>query len=121
MQTIITLVLAVAAYLGYYSFADLTQRAWAYYVATGVLMAWLAWERRQTATTGPAAFVATYILIESAQQAFFGALAWGSLPTGQDLAVQLGFEPVYVAATSLLLAGVWTWRRSLWPSRQAPR
>lgn len=123
-RDLITLGLAVAAYLGYYGFADSVNRAWANYVGTGALMAWMAWRERQPGprrSTGVGIFAATYIVIEAAQQAIFGALSWGKLPTGKDLGVELLGEPVYTALTSLLLAGVWTWRRALWPSRQAPR
>lgn len=117
---IITLVLAMAAHLVYYSFSDALDKAWCAYVLTGLLLAWIGWRDRGTATSTLALFTGSYIVIESGQVAVFGALAWvwGIKPTGQDLGLLLGGESIYAGLTALALAGAWTWRRTLWPSRQ---
>lgn len=116
---IITLVLAVAAHLGYYGFITSADRAWCAYVCTGLLLAWIGWRDRQQASSGLALFGATYILIESAQVAVCGSLAWGmKTAPGDDLCVAVGGGTLYAALASLALAAGWTWRRSLWPSQQ---
>jgi hypothetical protein len=91
-------------------------------VLTGLLLAWIGWRDRQTAASGLAMFAATYILIESGQVAVCGALAWGmGTAPKDDLCVAVGGGTFYAALASLVLAAGWTWRRSLWPSRQSQR
>jgi uncharacterized membrane protein AbrB (regulator of aidB expression) len=118
-SAVITLILAVAAYLGYYGFISSTDRAWCAHIATATLLAWIGWRDRRQASSGLALFAATYILIESTQVAVCGALAWGLGTTpDRDLCVAVGGESLYSAAVSLLVAALWTWRGALWPSRQ---
>ena len=120
-SAIITIVLAVAAHLGYYGFISSVDRAWCAHVATAVLLAWIGWRDRQQAQSALPMFAATYILIESSQVAVCGALAWGLGTTpDRDLCVLVGGETFYAAAVSLLVAALWTWRRTLWPSQHLP-
>ena len=116
---IITLILAMAAYLGYYGFISSADKAWCAYVCTGLLLAWIGWRDRRTASGALEMFAATYILIESAQVALCGALAWGvGTAPKDDLCVQFGGQTLYAGLTSLALAAGWTWRRALWPNPQ---
>lgn len=122
VSPIITLGLAMAAYLGYYAFISSADKAWCAYVCTGLLLAWVGWRDRRQASSGLAMFAATYILIEASQVAVCGALAWGMRTAPQDdLCVAVGGGTLYAALTSLALAAGWTWRRALWPSQQSPK
>jgi hypothetical protein len=127
-SAIVTIVLAVAAHVGYYAFTNSADRAWFAYVSTGALLTWIGWRDRQQAlaaissgrAAGLALFAGTYILLESAQVAVCGALAWGlGTQPERDLCVQLGGETAYSAGASLLVAALWAWRGALWPSRSA--
>lgn len=120
LRDIITAAVAIATYFGYYAFIGLADRRWAYYVMTGVLMAWLGWCMRGYGLRKGRlvlAFAGTLMLIEGPQQAVCGALRWQSA-SGVDLCVQVLGEPFYAGLASLLLAAVWTWRGHLWPTRR---
>jgi hypothetical protein len=120
----ITLAVCFAAYAGYYVFADPVDKATCFYVMTGAALAWLGWCLRGDGLRQArplAVFAGSFLLIEGAQQAGCGWLAWGLPPTGKDLCVMVGGETVYAVVFSLILAALWTWRAALWPSRQAPR
>lgn len=125
-SAIITALLAMAAHVAYYGFISFADRAWFFYVMTGLLLAWIGWRDRRAALDALAAgkaaglslFAATYILIEYSQTAVCGALAWGIGTTpDRDLCVLVFGDGRYAAAASLLIAALWTWRGALWPSR----
>lgn len=98
----------VVAFYGYYLLPE-HERAWMYYVSTGVAtftLAALAWPRMRTKAGRLACAVC---VLESAQQATCGAAQWGALTTGQDLCkAWLGPDP-YAAIVSLALAAAMTW------------
>lgn len=119
LRDIISAVVAVAAHLAYYGFADLRDQRWAFYVMGGVLAAWAGWCWRQDGLAQGRlvlAFAGSFLLIEGPQQAVCGALRWRS-PLPGDLCVQVLGDTIYTALASLVLAAAWTWRASLWPSR----
>ena len=122
LRDTITAVITFAAYFTYYGFADLRDRRWMYYVACGVLAAWVGWCWRQDGLRQGRtllAFAGTMMLIEGSQQAVCGLLRWRS--TGRaDLCVQVLGDTVYTALASLLLAGALTWGAS-WLSRPQAR
>lgn len=98
----------VVAFYGYYLLPP-ADRAWMYYVSTGVAtltLAALAWPRMRSHAGRLACAVC---VLESAQQAICGAAQWGTLTTGQDLCkAWLGPDP-YAAIVSLALAAAITW------------
>lgn len=119
----ITAALAVAAYFSYYYFQDIRDRRWMFYVASGVLVAWLGWCMRQDGFMQRRlllAFAGTLLMIEGAQQAVCGMLRWQA-PGPRDLCVQVLGDSVYTAVASLLLAAAWTWSDRLWPSQPSAR
>lgn len=118
-----TLLMALAAHLAYYSFADLRDRRWCFYVAFGAVVAWVGWCMRQDGLQQARpvlAYAGAFLLIEGVQQAACGWAMWRQAP-GVDLCVAVLGADFHALAASLLLAGVLTWGRRLWPNRPPPR
>lgn len=118
MKTHITLAAASSAYLGYYML-PISQRPWAYYVATGFLTFVIAAQLKRWQNTSMGSFACVYVMLESGQQAVCGAFAWGAKTGGQDVCKALGMGEIYPALAALLIAAAWAWRADLWPNRQA--
>lgn len=115
VRATITTALALSAYLGYYAY-PLKERPWAFYVASAVLVMWLAYLRRLEEKTALGVFACTWIMIEAGQQAACGAFAWGARTGGQDVCKLLGLGDAYLALGALALASAWAWRAELWPN-----
>lgn len=112
----ITTALALSAYLGYYVY-PLIERPWAFYVASAVLVLWLAYRLRLAEKTAMGVFAYTWIMIEAGQQAACGAFAWGAKTGGKDVCKMLDIGDTYLALGALSIAAAWAWRAELWPSR----
>ena len=102
---LVTLAIALAAYLGYYQ-APQGQEAWVYYIMGGVLAFRLAQLQRPKAETRVGIFAYTFIMIESCQQAVCGSLHIGFRAT-KDVCVDLVGDDIYRAGASLSLAALW--------------
>ena len=95
----------LAAYLGYYVFADSVMRSWVYYVATGALaaVAGYGWRIRSQTWAGIAA--ASLMMSEGAQQALCGLATIGVDRNGRDLCKRALGDDIYTAMASLAMAG----------------
>lgn len=96
----------LAAYFGYYVFADSLVRGWVYYVATGGLaaVAGYGWRVRSASWAGAAA--SSLMMSEGAQQALCGLATMGADLTGKDLCKRALGPDLYAALASLALAGL---------------
>lgn len=112
-----TLAIAVAAFLGYYALPE-AHRAWAYYVASGVLLTVLGLQYRGV-QAGFGAFVGTYIALEGALQAACGSMAWALDfgATDTDVCVAIGGGEVMAALLALIASALITWGAQ-WPNRR---
>ena len=112
------LAVCIAAYFGYYVFADSLMRGWVYYVATGGLaaVAGYGWRVRSVSWAGVAA--SSLMMSEGAQQALCGLATMGVDLTGRDLCKRALGDDLYTALASLALAGLVV---VLWPTLRPQR
>ena len=114
----ILLAVALSAYFGYYAVPAGDARNWAYYIATGALMAAVGAvvRIRSAGLAGMAA--GCLMLAEGAQQSICGLATMGIDPAGRDVCRAWLGEDIYRAAGSLALSGlllVMLWRRNRRP------
>lgn len=109
------LVASVAAYFGYYVFADSLMRGWVYYVMTGGLAVVAGYGLRQTARNWIGVAGATLMMSEGAQQAACGLATIGLDLNGRDVCKRALGDDLYTAVASLLCAALLV---LLWPSPQ---
>ena len=105
----------LAAYFGYYVFADSMLRGWVYYVATGALAAVAGYGWRMRAQTWAGTAAAALMMSEGAQQALCGLATIGVDLTGRDLCKRALGDDLYTALASVALAG---FVMLLWPILQ---
>lgn len=109
----------LAAYFGYYVFADPAIRGWVYYVAIGALtaVAGYGWRVRAASWAGVAA--SALMMSEGAQQALCGLATIGAAElNGKDLCRRALGGDLYAAAASLVCAGLLV---VLWPILRPPK
>ena len=109
----ILLAASLAAYFGYYVFADSMLRGWVYYVMTGGLAVVAGYGLRQSARTWPGLAGATLMVSEGAQQAVCGLATIGADLNGQDLCKRALGDDLYTAVASLVCAALLV---LLWPN-----
>ena len=105
----------LAAYFGYYVFADSLLRGWVYYVATGALAAVAGYGWRTRAQTRAGTAAAALMMSEGAQQALCGLATIGVDLNGRDLCKRALGDDLYTAVASVALAG---FVMLLWPILQ---
>ena len=109
------LVASLAAYFGYYVFADSMVRGWVYYVMTGGLAVVAGCGLRRSSASWPGLAGATLMVSEGAQQAACGLATMGADLTGRDLCKRALGDDLYTLAASLVCAAL---MMLLWPSPQ---
>lgn len=107
---------SLAAYFGYYVFADSLLRGWVYYVMTGGLAVVAGCGLRKASTSWPGLAGATLMVSEGAQQAACGLATIGVDLDGRDLCKRALGEDLYTLTASLLCAAL---LMLLWPSPRA--
>ena len=95
----------LAAYFGYYVFADSVMRGWVYYVATGALAAVAGYGWRAMAQTWAGIAAASLMMSEGSQQALCGLATIGVDLNGRDLCKRALGDDIYTAMASLAMAG----------------
>lgn len=106
---------SIAAYFGYYVFADSLLRGWVYYVATGAMAAVAGYGWRAHAQTWAGIAAASLMMSEGTQQALCGLATIGVDLNGRDLCKRALGDDLYTALASLALAG---FILLLWPILQ---
>ena len=102
----VLLATCLAAYFGYYVFADSLMRGWVYYVSTGALAAVSGYGWRTHAKTWAGAAASALMMSEGTQQALCGLATIGVDLNGRDLCKRaLGDDP-YTVLASLVCAGL---------------
>ena len=114
----ILLAACLAAYFGYYVFADSLVRGWVYYVATGVLAVVAGYGWRVMAASWAGVSASTLMMSEGAQQALCGLATIGVDLNGRDLCKRALGDDLYTALASLALAGLMV---VLWPTLRPQR
>lgn len=112
------LLVCLAAYFGYYVFADSMLRGWVYYVATGALAAVAGYGWRTRAQTWAGIAAASLMMSEGTQQALCGLATIGVDLNGRDLCKRALGDDLYTALASLALAG---FLMLLWPILRPPK
>lgn len=102
----VLLATCIAAYFGYYVFADSLMRGWVYYVATGALAAVAGYGWRVHAQTWYGAAATTVMMSEGAQQALCGLATIGVDLSGRDLCKRALGDDLYTGLASLAMAGL---------------
>lgn len=105
----------LAAYFGYYVFADSLVRGWVYYVATGALAAVAGYGWRMRAVSWAGVTASSLMMSEGAQQALCGMATMGAGMNGKDLCRRALGDDLYAALASLVCAGLIV---LLWPILQ---
>lgn len=107
----------IAAYFGYYVFADSPiMRGWVYYVMTGGLAVVAGYGLRRDRKTWAGVAGATLMVSEGAQQAACGLATMGVDLTGRDLCKRALGEDLYTIVASLVCAAL---LMLIWPSPRA--
>lgn len=96
---------SLAAYLGYYVFADSMLRGWVYYVATGALAALAGYGFRESAASWAGVAASSLMMSEGAQQALCGLATIGVDLNGRDLCKRALGDDIYTALASVAMAG----------------
>ena len=96
---------SVAAYFGYYVFADSVMRGWVYYVGSGALAAVAGYGWRSRAHTWAGIAAASLMMSEGAQQALCGLATIGVDLNGRDLCKRALGDDLYTVLASLAVAG----------------
>lgn len=112
----ILLVASLAAYFGYYAFADSIMRGWVYYVMTGGLAVVAGYGLRISARSWAWLAGGTLMVSEGAQQALCGLATIGVDLTGRDLCKRALGDDLYTIAASVVCAAL---LMLLWPSPRA--
>lgn len=100
----ITDAVVLATYFGYYAYPEGPERMHVYYIAYGVLAAWLGYILYKGVT--PSILACALLISEGGQQAICGSFKFGSIQTGEDLCVMLGGEDIYKALGSMAFAAL---------------
>lgn len=114
----VLLAACLAAYFGYYVFADSMLRGWVYYVATGAMAAVAGYGWRTRARTWAGIAATSLMMSEGTQQALCGLATIGVDLNGRDLCKRALGDDLYTALASLALAG---FLMLLWPILRPPK